>query len=117
LGSKPRQITYVPQVLQRFEEPKVLGGRKSAFIIKSLRDLIKSGTLTPHRQLMAITILLYCQGVINFINANELRTQETVPDDKGVREPALIRDGVLDISAEFNTLLKLVNTENRQEES
>jgi hypothetical protein len=34
-----------------------------------------------------------------------------------VREPALIRDGVLDISAEFNTLLKLVNTENRQEES
>jgi hypothetical protein len=113
LGSKPRQIAYVPQVLQRFAEPKVLGGRRSAFIIKSLRDLIKSHTLTPHRQLMAVTLLMYCQGLINFINANEMRPQETVADDKGVRDPALIRDGVLDLSAEFETLLKIVNQETR----
>jgi hypothetical protein len=106
MGNKPRSIVYVPQVIQRFETPKVLGGRKSAFIIKSLRDLIKSRTLTPHRQLMAIMILLYCHGVIDFINSQQLRPELTTPDDKGVREPEILTRDVLDVSIEFDRLLK-----------
>lgn len=114
MGSNPRSTLYKPQVLQRYEVPKTLGGRKSAFIIKQLRDLLKSGKLTPHRHFMALVLLMYCQGVIDFIHVNEVRTRETTKDDYGDREPDFLsgRSGVLNVNHQFKELLKHVNPDN-----
>lgn len=65
--NKPK-VRYKAMVLQRFAHPVSVKGRRAHFILSELRKLIRARTLRPDRQLLALSILLYVEGFIDFIN-------------------------------------------------